>query len=217
MGRVRTAAFEDQRGLILAQAARLFARNGYTATSMNEVAAASGVSKPTLYHYVQDKHELLLCVAEFHIARLQALVDEVQALGLPPRERLVQLVQRFVAAYAEARNEHRVLTEDVKFLGDEARARVVAGQRRVVAVFADTLVQMRPDLSGSALAKPLTMLLFGMMNWMFTWLRPEGAIRCDSMAEVVTELFLGGLGSVQVPATTTTSSRSTPPKKETCS
>jgi AcrR family transcriptional regulator len=199
MARIRTAAYDDQRELILAQAAALFARQGYTATSMNQVAAACGISKPTLYHYVQDKHELLLRVAQAHVERLQALVAEVEADALPPRQRLQALIERFVLAYADAQHEHRVLTEDVKFLDESARERVLDGERRVVAAFARALVELRPELAGASLATPLTMLLFGMINWMFTWLKPGGALSHAAMAPVVVDLFLGGLGAVQVP------------------
>ena len=59
MPRGRARGYELQRETILARAAELFARRGYTATSMNEVAEACGVSKPSLYHYVRDKHQLL--------------------------------------------------------------------------------------------------------------------------------------------------------------
>ncbi|WP_284614304.1 TetR/AcrR family transcriptional regulator [Aquabacterium humicola] len=199
MARVRSAAFDDQRETILAQAAALFARQGYTATSMNEVAAACGISKPTLYHYVRDKHELLLSVAEAHVARLEALVAAVAVEQLAPRARLQALVSRFVLAYADAQHEHRVLTEDVKFLDAEARERVLAGERRVVAAFADAVHALRPELAEAALAKPLAMLLFGMINWMFTWLKPGGRYDHAAMAPVVVDLFLGGLGAVQAP------------------
>lgn len=210
MARTRSTTYDDQREAILAQAAALFARQGYTATSMNQVAAACGISKPTLYHYVQDKHELLLCVAESHIERLQVLVAEVEAQQLPPRDRLRTLIERFVLAYADAQHEHRVLTEDVKFLDEAARERVLEGERRVVAAFARAVVELRPELAGASLATPLTMLLFGMINWMFTWLKPGGVLSHAAMAPVVVDLFLGGLGAVRVPR-----SRIVKTKKET--
>ncbi|MDO8248265.1 MAG: hypothetical protein Q7T78_00915, partial [Rhodoferax sp.] len=50
----------------------------------------------------------------------------------------------------------------------------------------------------ASLNKPLTMLLFGMMNWMFTWLQPEGKLSHSQMAPVVADLFLGGLGAVRL-------------------
>jgi len=89
-----------------------------------------------------------------------------------------------------------VLTQDVKFLLPADRQRVLDQERRVVACFAATIAEARPALREAALAKPLTMLLFGMMNWMFTWLRPDGAFSHADMAPLVAELFLGGLPAV---------------------
>ena len=43
------------------------------------------------------------------------------------------------------------------------------------------------------------MLLFGMMNWMFTWLRSDGALDQEAMAQLVADLFMGGIGEVQTP------------------
>ena len=44
---------------------------------MNQVAEACGLSKPSLYHYYRDKYSLLLSIADSHVSRLQALVQEV--------------------------------------------------------------------------------------------------------------------------------------------
>ena len=140
MARPRSSGYDDQRELILRHAAALFAQQGYVATSMNQVAAACGVSKAALYHYVRDKHELLASVAEAHVLRLAQLVAEVQAEQLAPPERLRALITRFVQEYASARNEHRVLTEDVALLDPERRERVLDVQRGVVAAFAETVV-----------------------------------------------------------------------------
>jgi AcrR family transcriptional regulator len=85
LARPRAATYDDQREQILARAAELFARQGYTATTMNQVAAACGVTKPTLYHYWRDKQSLLLHIAAGHVARLEALCAEVQAAGCPPQ------------------------------------------------------------------------------------------------------------------------------------
>jgi Tetracyclin repressor-like, C-terminal domain len=43
------------------------------------------------------------------------------------------------------------------------------------------------------------MLLFGMINWLFTWMRPTGGVDYDAMAQMVADLFLGGLGAVKPP------------------
>ena len=95
--------------------------------------------------------------------------------------------------YADSQNEHRVLTEDVRFLAPAERRRVLGGERKVVAAFADAIAAARPELRSAGLEKPLAMLLFGMMNWMFTWLQPRGALSHADMAPVVADLFFGGL------------------------
>lgn len=199
MARPRSAGYELQRDQMLAAAARLFATQGYTATTMQQVAAACRVSKATLYHYVRDKQALLAQITQGHVARLEALVGEVETLQLPPRERLQALITRFMQVYAQAEHEHRVLTEDVKFLGEAERQAVLDGQRRVVRAFAQAVGGVRTDLLAEGLDKPLAMLLFGMINWTFTWLRAEGRLTHGSLAPLVSELFLGGLDALQLP------------------
>ena len=201
MARTRSAGYDDQRDTILARAAEQFASQGYTATSMNDIAAACGVCKAGLYHYYRDKHELLFQITAGHVARLEQVVDEVAAgtRAQDPEARLRELILRFVREYANARNEHRVLTEDVRFLAEAEREQVVAVQRRVVAAFAAAVGAVRPQLQKNELDRPLAMLLFGMINWMFTWLRPDGSLTHEQMAPLVADLFFGGLGAVRKP------------------
>lgn len=198
MARGRAPGYDLQREDILARAAELFANRGYAGTSMNEVAQACGVSKPALYHYVRDKSQLLAEIATSHVTRLQTVVNEVNGLNLPAEACLRQLIERFVEEYAGARHAHRVLTEDVKFLDPVDRDRVLSVQRQVATAFAQSVALARPELVTASLHKPLAMLLFGMMNWMFTWLQPEGKLSHADMAPVVADLFLGGLGAVRL-------------------
>ena len=202
MARPRSAAFDINRETIVRTAARLFAQAGYPGTTMNDIARECGISKPLLYHYVSDKYQLLLEICDSHVSRLEGLVAEIAAKRLSAEQRLRLLIARFVEEYAEARHDHGVLTQDVKFLSDADRARVLVKERRVVDAFALAIGAARPELKSAALDKPLTMLLFGMINWMFTWLRPDGALSHEQMAPVVADLFLGGLAAVRPPAAT---------------
>jgi AcrR family transcriptional regulator len=200
MARPKSAGFDGQREQILAAAAQLFASRGFTATTMKELAAACGVSKATLYHYVTDKRGLLLQICVGHVAKLEALVLEVASQSLAADAHLHNLILQFMQTYAGAQNEHRVLTEDVKFL-DRAEARaVLAGQRRVVAAFAGAVAALRPDLRDAKLDKAMAMLLFGMMNWTFTWLSPGGPLTHESLAPLVSSLFIHGLAAVPAAA-----------------
>jgi len=198
MPRGRAPGYDTQREQILARAAELFARQGYTATSMNQVALACGVSKPSLYHYVRDKYQLLVEIAEDHVGRLKTLVLQAQQTPLDAEARVRELIGSFLDVYSHAQAAHRVLTEDVKFLEPADRERVLDGQRQVVAAFAEAIAETRPELRATELHKPVTMLLFGMMNWMFTWLQPSGKLTHAAMAPVVADLFFGGLNAVRL-------------------
>jgi AcrR family transcriptional regulator len=199
MGRGRHAGYDEQREMILERAAALFARGGYPGTSMNQVAEACGLSKATLYHYYRDKYELLVSIADGHVSRLQGIVGDAIAQEVTPQGQMRALIRRLVEEYANAQNEHRVLTEDVKFLQPEDRDRILGKEREVVAAFARVVAALRPDLKEAAMSKPLTMLLFGMVNWMFTWMKPQGTLAYEEMAPVVADLFLGGLEKVKAP------------------
>jgi AcrR family transcriptional regulator len=196
----QTSRAGDQADLILARAAELFARRGYRGTSMNDVATASGLSKATLYHYFRDKDEMLVNIAESHVTRLVELVDAVAEEGLRGEHRLRALIGRFLREYSHAQHSHRVLTEDVRFLAETDRNRILKKERHVVRAFADAVAEMRPEFKSAALAKPVAMLLMGMLNWMFTWWKPGGPLTDEAMAPIVFDLFTGGLPNVGAPA-----------------
>ena len=200
MARGRAANYDDQREAILRHAARLFARRGYIGTSMNQVAEAAGLSKASLYHYYRDKYAMLVEIAEGHVSTLEALVDAVRAEALPPADAVRRLIERIITEYADAQDAHRVLTEDVRFLESADRERVLGAERRVVAGFAQAIGAWQPQQAEAGLTKPLTMLLFGMINWLFTWHRPDGDLKHADLAPIVADLFFAGVPGVRPPA-----------------
>ncbi len=197
MSRTRAATFEQQRDAIRASAAKLFAQHGYPVTPIAELARSCGVSKALLYHYYRDKEQLLFDIADRYLDSLLAIVADVDGQKLPPPVRLRQLIERFMAAYEDAAQYHRVLVQDVKYLKTAHRNQINAKQRRVVQAYAEAIAAVAPQLERSALLKPVTMTLFGMINWTFTWLKDEGSLRYADMAPVVADLFLRGVAAVR--------------------
>ncbi len=193
MARPRAATFEVQQAAIRDAATQVFADHGFAAASMAQVARACGVSKPLVYHYYRDKDQLLFDIADGYIRRLLAIVDEVRQQRLDPETHFRTLVKCFMHEYRHSQARHMILVQDVKFLGAEARARVVADQRQVVDAFVAAISALKPRLSRAALRVPLAMVLFGMINWMFTWLDADGPVKYEDMADVVSEVFLHGV------------------------
>lgn len=198
MARTRAATFDQQRDAMLAAAAHLFAQRGYPSASIADLAQALGVSKALLYHYYRDKEHLLFDIADRYIDRLVQLTADVEAEGGAPEALLRALIERFMVAYEHAGDFHRVLVQDVKYLSPAHRAKVRAKQRVVIDAVARAVAAAAPDLVSDRLLRPVTMTLFGMMNWTFTWLRADGPVGHADLAPVIADLFLGGVRRVRV-------------------
>ena len=212
MARGKSPTFDLQRNAILQEAARLFAEHGFHNASMAELGKACGVSKALLYHYYRDKEQILFDIADSYIDKLLALVAEVEgeAEGLEARRNLTRLVERFMAEYEHSQNQHMVLVQDVKFLRAEQAAAVTEKQRKVVAAVAALIERIEPGLKRRHLDKPVTMVLFGMINWTFTWLKADGRLTYADMAPLVTTILLDGVKGLRTTTKKATPARATP-------
>lgn len=200
MARGKSPTFGLQRAAMLQQAARLFAEKGFHNTSMAELGQACGVSKALPYHYYRDKEQLLFDIADGHVEQLLAIVAAVSAQALAPEAHLRAMVTGFMAEYAHAQAPHLVLVQDVKFLRAEQAEVVLDKQRRVVAAFAAAIEAVEPGLRARQLDKTVAMILFGMINWTFTWLKADGRLTHADVAPVVIGILLDGIRGLQRPA-----------------
>ena len=193
MPRGKALTFDLQRAANLDAAAHLFAHRSFAGTSMSDLAKACGVSKALLYHYYRDKEHLLFDTADSYVDSLIGIVAEVKARSLPPAEYFATLVSRFMEAYEHSQTRHMVLVQDVKFLRERERTRILAKERQVVDEFALAIGALKPRFRKKAMRVPLAMILFGMINWTFTWLRAAGPLTHQDMSKLVTEIFLSGV------------------------
>jgi hypothetical protein len=125
---------------------------------------------------LDDKYALLVSIANGRVSRLQLLVAEVAREAAEFELQLCEFTLRIADEYADAQDAHQVLTEDVKFLELDDQKRLLNKKREMVAGFARAVGALRPDLAQATLSKPLTMLLLGMVNWMFMRMKPGGKL-----------------------------------------
>ncbi len=201
MARPRAADYAGKRQAILSHSAEVFAKHGYDRASMEEVAKACGVSKALLYHYYVNKAALLFDILHAH---LQELVDAVSAVdkNLPPRVRLRALVTALLEAYRDADNEHKIQLNELGKLPPKRQKVLTDMERELVRVFAEAIAAVNPGLSGDALLKPVTMSLFGMINWHYMWFRDGKALTREDYADLITTLLVEGAAALtaQAPA-----------------
>ncbi|AOJ67383.1 MULTISPECIES: TetR/AcrR family transcriptional regulator [Burkholderia] len=198
MARTRAPDHESQREQILDLAAAKFAQTSYPSTSMTDLANASGTSKARLYHYYEGKEAILFDLLDRYTKRLMLIIAEVegasQRRGLTEREAFAELVRAFLAEYETSHSRHVALLNDVKYLEEAQRRIILDRQRDIVAAFARQLARAYPERISTDNQTPVTMMVFGMINWTFTWLKPGGRLGYRDFAEQVIGMIEHGLG-----------------------
>jgi AcrR family transcriptional regulator len=178
-------------------AARLFAERGYNGTSLGDLAAALGMSKPSLYHHIASKEDLLWEVAwegaeAFH-ARLDALPDG------PAVERIRFALRAHLAIVSEQLDVATVFVREWRYLTGERRELFVAERRRYEERIRDLFRtgvdrgELRTDLDVSTAAR----LFLSASNWAYTWLEPGRDT--DELADRFVAALLDGMRGYATP------------------
>ena len=199
MARTRAQDFEEKQRGIVVSAAQVFAEQGMDKASMAQIATHAQVSKALLYHYYPSKDALIAAIIIAHLEDVDAAVEAADDPTLAPEQRLRRLVGAVLEAYRGADNEHKVQLNGTAALPEEQKAEILALERRIVRRFAGVLDEINPNLNDKQrpLLTPVTMSLFGMMNWMYMWFRDGGRISREDYADVVTTLLLEGIRAVR--------------------
>lgn len=197
MARPVSASHDQRRDEILNLAAACFAERSYPATSMNDIAAACGTSKARLYHYYESKEAILFDLLDRYTQKLLLIVGQVEATAqrkaLDERATLHELVRAFLREYENSATRHAALLGSTQFLGEQQREVILDRQRDVVAAVTRFLRRAYPERLTTRNQTAITMTLFGMINWTFTWLRPGGPLSYAAFADEVIQLLDHGL------------------------
>jgi TetR/AcrR family transcriptional regulator len=192
MARTRATNYDEKRRAILDRSAELFAEHGYDRASMSKIAEACGVSKANLYHYYRDKEELLFDVIRFHLEELLEVVEAADRPDLSAGSRLKELVAALLEAYRDADAQHNVQINGLRLLPPDRQTELKAMERELVKIFSDAVAGVAPQLKGTKLLKPVTMSLFGMINWHYLWFKSTGEVTRANYAELVSQLIVDG-------------------------
>jgi AcrR family transcriptional regulator len=192
MARTRAQDYDAKRDAILRRAAELFAEHGYPGTSISMIAEACGVSKALLYHYYSDKEAVLFDIVSTHLDELVEVVEAASANARAGVSRLEAMVTGLLEAYREADAQHQVQLNNLKLLPKDRQEVLRAKERRLVALFAAAIAEAEPSIGDGPYLKPITMSLFGMLNWHYLWFREEGNVSRADYARLATQLILGG-------------------------
>ena len=179
---------DQKRQAIRKGAAEYFAAHGFDRASMTGAARHCGVSKALIYHYYDSKEALLYDILDTHLTDLAETAGAVDAeAGLRP------LVCAILEAYADADAEHKLQIDALSVLPAELQAPLVALQRELVEIMSAALAREAPGLAGTGRLRPITMSVFGILNWFYMWHRPGKGLSREAYAALATDMVLNGI------------------------
>ncbi len=194
MPRRRAVSYDTKLEHIRDTAAGLFARDGFSRTSMAELAAACGVSKALLYHYFDSKEALLFDILQAYLGDLEKVVALDASSAESARIHLRDLIRGLLRQYREAGNTHKLLTFELPVLPADQQSELRAAERRIMTRFDAALAAAAHEAGRTTpLDGPRAMMLFGTLNWTYTWFREDGTLSLDAYCELVTDSTIASL------------------------
>ena len=179
-------------------AARLFAEQGYRGTSLADLAEALGVQKPSLYHHIASKEDLLWELAWEGANAFHAGLDAVPA-DAAATERIRLALRAHLAVVAGQLDVATVFMREWRYLEGDRHETFLAERRR----YEERIRELfREGVEGSELRTDLdvptaALLFLSAANWAYTWLRP--AADTDERADRLYQVLLDGMRGYATP------------------
>jgi len=195
LGTRKRRSADLRRAEIVKLAAGLFDREGYHQTSMERLAQAAGVAKPTLYHYFPSKDTILLEIHRQFIEPLIARHELRLTTALRPRQLLLEAMGDILELMETHRGHVRVFFEHHRELPIDKHDEVKARRDHYESLLEQVIQKGVEEGEFRSLDKRLaTLAVFGMCNWAYQWFNPLGALRPREVAYLMWDILERGIG-----------------------
>jgi AcrR family transcriptional regulator len=173
----------------------VFAEHGYHATSIDDLIAATGLTRGGLYHYIGSKQELLFRIHEELLEPLLERAREIVARDADPETHLRQLVAEWVAHVERHRDHMLVFDQERRTVEHEPRwAEVRRARKEFEDILAGVLDRGRREGTFDVPDQQLTLLaLLGMVNYLPQWYAPGGRLDAEAIAAGYCDALLDGI------------------------
>lgn len=183
------------RTAILNAAMRLFGKQGYTGTSIRDIANEVGVLPGSLYAHIQSKEALLVEIVADGIHRFIAAVEPHARSGRSPAERLRAMIVAHVEVVAENPERSLVVFHQWRFLGEDSLPAAI--ERRQV--YEGCFIKVVEDGVAQGLFKIdinqriAVFTILGALNWTPEWLSPSGRLSPQEVGTLMAETLMRGV------------------------
>ncbi len=177
----------NRREVILAAAAELFSERGYSATGIDEIGEAAGISGPGVYRHFATKSQVLEEVVNRAISRVVAGVAEVVGSSDDGWVVLRGLVDNMVRAVLADRAAWTVVVREQRHLDPDDARTLRRAHRLHVEEWVHALAQVRPELSDA----DLRVIVHGVLGVAAPFaVRPDSGLDEARLVELLTDLAM---------------------------
>jgi AcrR family transcriptional regulator len=184
----------QRRDRILQEAIELFRRRGFSATGIDEIGAAAGISGPGVYRHFTSKQQLLEEAMRLAGDHVVAQTDAILARAGGPSDAIERLVAQLVETVRESPALIAVLHREREHLGDAARATLDRTYRRYVRGWTEALMALRPELSD----REARAAVHGVLAMVVALAEHEGQLDRERREWLLTGMILGALEAPRV-------------------
>lgn len=184
-----------KRDRILQEAVKLFYERGFTGTTLDDIAAELGVTKPFIYTHFRSKVELLAALCQPTIEMSLAAVTKATESKGTPTQRLRHAMTDFARVVLQRQANIAIYFREEKNLSPEALDEINTLRKKFDRVLSGLLREgvaagefAVPDVNLAALA------IGGMISWAYTWHRPEGRLALEDLCGTLAGLALRMVG-----------------------
>lgn len=178
------------------KAALLFDRNGYHDTSMDDLATEVGLAKPSLYHYVSGKADILSQIHEEFIEQLISRQSERDARAMSAAEQLKEIMSDILELMETHRGHVRVFFEHHRDLPTATRRAVRDRRDHYERSVVQVIERGIDDGEFRATdARLVALTMFGMCNWAYQWYSPKGSLTTHQIAEFMWGVLVNGISA----------------------
>lgn len=178
---------------VLNVAVAVFNRHGYDATSMGMLAEELGVSKSAIYHHVPSKGDLLRLALDEALIPLEAIGEHERATTGTSIQRLEFMLRSTIRVLLERQPSVTLL---LRLRGNTEIERQALDRRRAVdRKVTELMISAQQDGKVRADVEPrtTTRLMFGMINSLVEWYRPDGPATPQEVEENAIAMIVDGL------------------------
>ena len=191
-----TTGADERRSHIIRQAAMLFNKTGYFNTSMDDIAEAVGLRKPTLYYYFSSKEEILYLIHEELIGHMTSLHQSRLNMRISCGQLLQEVLIDILEQIDQFPGYVRAFFDHYRELNGEMKDQIEGKRDAYFRMIVDVIRKGQENGEFHTSNPNLTALaFFGMCDWAYQWYNPEGRWRPREIALHLWEIFMHGISN----------------------